>query len=711
MNFIKRYFKPTFFPFLPLYLGAAGFFLRLWQELKGIDENGLYLRSHPTRWLLPLLTALALVLLALPLLQMKKDGSYKRRFPRSLSAAFGSWAAAVGIAVYAVVSFRNGVTPLALILGIVSIPAALSLLLLGLFRFRGNRPASLFHGIVSVYFIIFSLYNYAPWSGEPQFFSVCNAVFASVSLILLFYYRAALDSKQKVWRIYTYLCQCALFFCCLAIPGKNGWFYLPMLLWTVLNTPIFRKARETRPSIKPMNLPEPVQQCIRLLEKAGFETWVAGGCVRDHLLGIPPEGYDLCTSAKPEEIRDVLKNCNLQRDGDSRSTVTVSFPDGSCRVSTFRTAGTQFVTQLTEDLKHRDFTVNAMAYSPTRGFADPFGGRQDLKNKVLRTVGTAEDRFSEDALRILRGARLSVRYQLIPTEETIQAMTAMASHLKDLPGNRIFRELCKFLPMATVQNMEQFKTVLGNAIPELGACIDFAQYSPHHRYDIYTHTAHVVEGVSQDLTMRWAALLHDIGKPTVFALDENGQGHFRGHARAGAQLADEILLRMKAPEDLREQAVFLIAQHMTLPEPNKHEILKWAEHLGESRFNRLLSLQEADFAGKGTGDATNFFATVHGILEAPAENIPAEEAPKDTPDENAPVLEAKDLKVNGRDILTLGVDPGPLVGECMCFLLEQVRDGLLENTKPALLEAAEIFLHSLCTDPELFDAVIEEDLQ
>lgn len=707
MKYIKRHFKPTALPLLSVVMGFIGFFLRLWQELKGIGEHGLYLQSHPTRWLIPLLTVLTLVLLALPLLSIKKGGSYKRRFPSSLPAAIGSWLAAAGVVGYAVSTFRTDLHVLTLVLWIVSFLAFLSLLLLGLFRLRGIRPSPLFHGIICLYFMVFALHNYGLWSGNPQFPAVSSAVLSVICLMLASYYRAALDSKQKTWRIYTYLSQCAIFFCCLSLPGNGGWFYFPMLLWAALNTPVFHRSKEAQPSIKPMRLPETVLQCIRRLEKAGFETWVTGSSVRDHLLNLVPESYDLCTAAGSEDIRKLFEDSKLLRSEDARSTVTLSLPEGSCRITAFGTESSRFAPQLENYLKHRDFTVNAIAYSPTRGFTDPSGGRQDLKNKVLRSAGAPEDRFAEDSLGILRGVHLAVRQQLIPTEDTLRAMEEMSPALKELSGDRLFRELCKFLPLATVENMEQYKTILGNAIPELGACINFAQYSPHHRYDIYTHTAHVVEGVSTDLTMRWAALLHDIGKPAVFALDENGQGHFRGHARAGAQLAEEILRRMKAPEDLVEQVVFLTAQHMTLPEPDRQQILNWAETLGEETVSRLLSLQEADFAAKGTGDTTNFFTTIRSLLDNPVEEAPVREEPE----EAAPVLEARDLKVNGRDILALGVDPGPLVGECMCFLLSQVREGTVDNTREALLEAAETFLHSLCTEPELFDSIIEEDSQ
>ena len=703
MKRIKRYFRPSVYPALPLAAGFVGFGLRLWQEKTGIDANGLYLSSHPVCWLLPLLTALVLIALALPLLSVKKDGSYKRRFPKSPYAACACWAVSLGILIRGIQALRQDTTLLALALAVASFLGSLSLVLLGLFRLRGSRPVPLFHGILGLYFMVFALYNYGTWSGDPQSLHFCYRALSVIALMLSFYYRAALDEKQKTWRIYIYATQCAVFFCFLALPEKGGWFYLPMLLWAALNTPDFRRKNPSL-SVKPMELPESVQLCIRSLEKAGFEAYAVGGCVRDHLLGLTPQDYDLCTSAKPEEICQVFSDRKLVRSGEKHGTIGVIFPEGVCEITTYRAEGAYsdsrhpdwvaFVTRLEDDLKRRDFTVNAMAYSPTRGLVDPYGGRQDLRNRVLRTVGDPGERFREDALRILRGVRFSARYQLVPQEDTLHAMEQLAHLIDKLARERVYEELCKFLPLATAENMERFKPVLGRVIPELGACVDFAQYSPHHRYDIYTHTAHVVEAVSQELPMRWAALLHDIGKPEVFSLDENGQGHFRGHAQAGAQLADRILRELRAPNALREQTVFLIEQHMTLPEPDKQLLLKWVSRHGKDNVTQLLKLQEADYGAKGTGETTDYFTNTLALLDSLMEEEPC--------------LTARDLKVNGRDILALGVDPGPLVGECMRFLLSQVQAGTTENTREALLESAETFLHSLCTDPELFDSIIED---
>jgi len=705
MKLIKRYFKPTVLPFFTLCAGFAAFLLRLWQQTGALDEKGLYRLSHPACWLSLVLAALTAAGLALVLLNVKKNAGYRKRFPRSVPAAVSCWLAAVGVAGFAVFALLRRISTLSVALGVISLPGVLSFVLLGFFRLKGRRPSPLFHGILSVYFMLFSLYHYDVWSGESQLISIWCQALAPITLLLTFYYRAALDRKQKCWRIYTYLGQLSLFLCFPALPAKNGWFYLIMLLWAAANTPSFRKGKAQAAPVKPMRLPQSAQQCITALEQAGFEAYVVGGCVRDHLLGLTPKDYDLCTSAKPEEICRVFADRKLVHSGEKHGTVGVVFEDGVCEITTFRAEGAYtdsrhpdwvaFVSRLEDDLKRRDFTVNAMAYSPSKGLVDPYGGRRDLRAKVLRTVGDPQERFREDALRILRGVRFAARYRMTVEEETLRAMTELAPLMDNLARERVYDELCKYLPLATAENMALFKPVLTRAIPELGNCVDFAQYSPHHRYDVYTHTAHVVEGVSEDLTLRWAALLHDIAKPAVFSLDENGQGHFKGHAPTSAQMAEDILRRLRAPNTLREQAVFLAEQHMTILEPDRQVLLKWVGKHGKDNIRRLLELQQADFHAKGTGETTDYFQKMLELLDSLMEEEPC--------------LTAKDLKINGRDVLALGVDPGPLVGECMRFLLERVQENAVENTREALLAEVETFLHSLCTDPELFNSIIEED--
>jgi tRNA nucleotidyltransferase (CCA-adding enzyme) len=315
-----------------------------------------------------------------------------------------------------------------------------------------------------------------------------------------------------------------------------------------------------------------------------------------------------------------------------------------------------------------------MAYSPTRGLCDPFGGRTDLQGHTLRAVGNPVQRFQEDALRILRGVRFAVRFALTPEPATLQAMNTCAPLMENLSRERVFDEFCKLLPLADAEDLCRFAPILVEPIPELGALVGFQQHSPHHSYDAYTHTAHVVAAVPRDLTLRWAALLHDVGKPATFTLDSNGQGHFYGHAAVSAEAAGDILRRLRAPNSLREEVTTLIAQHMTQLMPEKKILRRWLGRLGTQGLDRLLQLQEADMGSKGTGKPAEM-AQFPQIRELLAE-IQAENA----------CLRLKDLAVNGHDLMTLGIT-GPAIGKTLSALLEQVIDEALPNEKQALLNA------------------------
>lgn len=431
-----------------------------------------------------------------------------------------------------------------------------------------------------------------------------------------------------------------------------------------------------------MNLPESILYCMQALEDAGFAAYAVGGCVRDACLGITPHDYDLCTSARPEEMEAVFADHKLVLSGKKHGTVGVVTESGVVEITTFRTEGAyldnrhpawvSFVSCIEEDLARRDFTVNAMAYSPTRGFADPFGGREDLKNRVLRAVGNPVQRFQEDALRILRGARFAVRFRLTVETETGKAMEELAPLLDHLSRERVFEELCKLLQLANPDDLCQFAQVLAHAIPELAPMIGFDQKTRHHRFDLFTHTAYVTGGVPAQLPLRWAALLHDTGKVSTFTLDESGQGHFYGHAKVSAQLADAILLRLKAPNELRKRVVLLIEQHMTPLLPEKKLLRRRLSQYGPEAVSQLLLLQQADCAGTGVSENQAHFAEIRRILE----EIQEEDA----------CLSLKSLAVNGHDLKELGYR-GPEIGKALNCLLEAVLDEKLPNEKSALLEA------------------------
>ena len=431
-----------------------------------------------------------------------------------------------------------------------------------------------------------------------------------------------------------------------------------------------------------MYLPPHILYCIETLEKAGYPAYAVGGCVRDACLGLTPHDYDLCTAAKPEQIKALFSRYDLILAGEKHGTVGVILPQEVVEITTFRTEGDYldhrhptsvcFIDDVAGDLARRDFTVNAMAYSPIRGFADPFGGRQDLKDGILRAVGDAPTRFREDALRILRGVRFAVRFALRPEEKTGEAMMELAPLMQDLARERVMDEMCKILPLISAAQLQEFAPIITQVIPELAPAVGFDQRNHHHKYDLFTHVAHVVEGVPGEVALRWAALLHDVGKPDCFTIDEAGSGHFYGHATASAELADAIMARMKASTALREQVVTLVRLHMTDIPAEKKTVRRWLSRLGADMFHALMQLQEADMGSKGTG--------------LPAEEsrfvIPRQLA-REIMEENA-CLHLKDLAVNGRDLLALGY-VGPEIGRALQNLLDLVLEEQLPNEKQALL--------------------------
>ena len=432
-----------------------------------------------------------------------------------------------------------------------------------------------------------------------------------------------------------------------------------------------------------MLIPKDVGACMDRLEDAGFAAYCVGGCVRDTLLGREPHDFDLCSAARPEQLEALFCDHSLVLAGEKHGTVGVVTDSGVVEITTFRREGSyadnrhpdrvEFVGDICQDLARRDFTVNAMAWSPRRGLADPFGGAGDLKAGCLRAVGDPETRFREDALRILRGVRFSVTYGLRPEEKTLKAMLSLSALLDNLARERVFSEFCGFLPKITAEELKTYAPIITQVIPELGRTVDFDQHSPHHRFDLYTHISHVVEGVPGDVPLRWAALLHDVGKIPTFTRDDTGRGHFYGHAGVGADMADAILRRLKAPTALREQAVLLIRQHMTLLSPDKRLLRRYISRWGSETVEKLLLLQQADMGSKGVPGEETSFSAVRQALE----EIRSEEG----------CLSLRELAVRGGDLMALGFR-GPEIGACLQSLLEAVLDERLPNEREALLASA-----------------------
>ena len=436
-----------------------------------------------------------------------------------------------------------------------------------------------------------------------------------------------------------------------------------------------------------MTMPEHVREILEALEGAGFAAFCVGGCVRDSLLGREPEDWDITTSARPEEVLGLF-GAEALPTGLRHGTVTVRRPGGSAEVTTFRRDGAYadhrrpesvaFTDSLEEDLARRDFTVNAMALSLRGELRDPFRGREDLAAGRIRCVGEPARRFGEDALRILRGLRFAAVLGFAIEPETAAALSAARGDLAAIAPERILTELRKLLgaerPSAVLR---EFPEVFGVFWPELLPMVGCDQRNFHHCYDLWEHTLHALDAVPGEESLRFAALLHDVGKPECFSLDADGVGHFYGHAAKSAERADAMLARLRAPNALREEVTELIRRHDTplpgIPEANLRRLLR---RLGEGRLRRLIALQRAD----NLAQAPEYRAERAAGLDEVLERLDA------ILQENA-CFSLRQLAVNGRDMLALGLR-GREIGGALDFLLNEVVEGRLENEREALLGAA-----------------------
>ena len=436
-----------------------------------------------------------------------------------------------------------------------------------------------------------------------------------------------------------------------------------------------------------MYIPTSVLELMDRLEDRGHECWAVGGCVRDWLMGIEPHDYDCCTAATPEQMQEIFADRQLVLAGLKHGTVGVVTDFGVVEITTFRTEGgyadsrhpdwVRFVRDLREDLARRDFTVNAMAYSPRRGLSDPFGGQEDLRHGLLRAVGDPVLRFREDALRILRGLRFAARFGFEIEEKTLNAMHTEIAGLDALARERVMTELTGFLLAAKAPDLLRAVEILCRVLPELRATVGFDQKNPNHVHDVFGHIAQVVESVPPTPELRLTALLHDIGKPAVFTLDEGGVGHFYGHAAVSAEIADGILHRLKASNALREEVVWLVKHHMDRYPVDEKTARRLLSRQGMERMERLLDFQAADLGGKGT-DAPDASLLELEQLRKLLRTLAEKEGS----------LTLKTLAVKGADLMKMGMKPGPQLGRTLNALLEKVLAGELPNEKEALLNAA-----------------------
>lgn len=431
-------------------------------------------------------------------------------------------------------------------------------------------------------------------------------------------------------------------------------------------------------------LPAPVAAALTRLEQNGFEAYCVGGCVRDYIMGVTPHDFDITTNALPEAVEACFADCRVIETGLKHGTVTVVMDGEPLEITTYRTDGNysdgrhpdsvNFTRSLEEDLARRDFTVNAMAYSPTRGLADPFGGREHVRQKVIACVGDPDRRFGEDALRILRALRFSSVLQFEIAPETAQSVLAKADTLAKISVERIFAELTKLLCGDDVERvLTHYRAVFAVIIPNLATGFGFDQRTKYHKYDVYTHIVKTVALCDKIPTLRLAALLHDIAKPACFTLDENGVGHTHGHQEAGADAAHEILHMLHADNKTITTVCELIRRHDTRVTPERIAIKRLIADTSYEFARLLFKLKRADILA-------------HADEYAVTDKIDAAEGIIGTLEAENPCLSVKDLAINGGDLIAHGVTDGRQIGAALKRLLDEVIEERLPNEREALLQ-------------------------
>lgn len=433
-------------------------------------------------------------------------------------------------------------------------------------------------------------------------------------------------------------------------------------------------------------IPAGAARILEILETAGHEAYLVGGCVRDLLRGAEPHDLDICTSAKPEETKTCFATSKLIETGIKHGTLTVIENGESCEITTYRTDlgysdrrrpdAVVFVTNLYEDLRRRDFTINAIAMDRRGTLRDPFDGRGDILRKRIRCVGEPDLRLQEDGLRVMRGLRFAATLSYDIEPETAAALHRNRGMLKYVAAERVQEELCKLLTGAgAAKILREYPDIPLEFWPELGPLMELEQRNPWHCWGGWEHTLHTVEAVPPDLILRLTMLLHDIGKPSCKRTGEDGIDRFHGHQATGAELADGMLRALRFDNRTRQEVTSLIALNDDQLTAGESDIRRRLNRIGPERFFRLLEVKRADKLGQNPEKAGPVLAELP-LIRAKAETILAERQ----------CLTLRDLAVNGRDVLAAGITPGREVGRILNGLLEQVLNGETPNERGALLK-------------------------
>jgi len=433
-----------------------------------------------------------------------------------------------------------------------------------------------------------------------------------------------------------------------------------------------------------IRLPATVRMVLDSLHAKGFEAYVVGGCVRDFVLGRRPEDWDITTSARPEQIKQIF--AKTIDTGIEHGTVTVLVGGKAFEVTTYRIDGeykdsrhpeqVTFTASLAEDLKRRDFTINAMAYNEEEGLIDLYGGMEDLQKKVIRCVGNPEERFSEDALRILRAVRFSAQLNFGIDPDTIVGIVRLAPNLAKISAERICVELTKLI---TSDHPEYLKVAYEAGItrvilPEFDAMMHTPQNNPHHMYNVGEHTIVSMAEVQKDRVLRFTMLLHDVGKPACRTTDANGIDHFKGHGEVGASMAVRIMRRLKMDNETIRKVRTLIIYHDWRVKPEEKQVRHLLHKIGPDLFPLFIKVQDADTMAQSAWKREEKLQRVIGVAQV-GEKVLAEKQ----------CIDLKGLAVNGKDLIEDGVPKGPEVGKLLEMALEVVLDDPQKNNREELL--------------------------
>lgn len=440
-----------------------------------------------------------------------------------------------------------------------------------------------------------------------------------------------------------------------------------------------------------IDIPKNVRLIINILKQNGFEAFAVGGCVRDTILGRNPQDWDITTSALPHQVKELFHR--TLDTGIKHGTVTIMMSKIGYEVTTYRIDGeyndsrhpesVEFTSNLIEDLKRRDFTINAMAYNPEEGLVDAFDGMGDIERGIIRCVGKPEERFQEDALRILRAIRFSAQLGFDVDDDTMMAIKALAPTLKNISAERIRTELEKLImsdhpeKLITAYDAGVTKIVL----PEFDRMMECPQVTPYHKYNVGEHTVKVVQNVPKNRLMRWTALFHDVAKPEVMYWDKiKGKTHFKGHALVGSEMAARIMRRLRMDNKTIKTAARLIACHDDRPTEKGFtpEVVRRSVHkIGKDIYPQYLQLVSADFQGKSDYGKEKGYDGYLYCCEQFALIM-----------QNNVCTSSKELNITGKDLIDMGCPAGSIIGDILDKLLDIVLTDPKSNTKENLIKEA-----------------------